>query len=142
SITGAILLTIFSKSLSLRYMLSIGLFMVTVGYMIYAFSWSFTSVSIGFILLGVFNAFLNAGSMTFFQHNFPVNVLGSVTIFVQCIQSFGHITFILSIAIIADLVSLRLTIVVLATLMFSLSIMFSVVILKENKIILPRRELI
>src|SRR5699024_11374141 len=46
SITGDILLTIFSKSLSLRYMLSIGLFMVTVGYMIYAFSWSFTSVSI------------------------------------------------------------------------------------------------
>src|SRR5699024_9255805 len=74
SITGAILLTIFSKSLSLRYMLSIGLFMVTVGYMIYAFSWSFTSVSIGFIILGFFNAFLNAGSMTFFQNNFPVNV--------------------------------------------------------------------
>lgn len=133
SITGAILLTIFSKSLSLRYMLSIGLFMVTVGYMIYAFSWSFTSVSIGFIILGFFNAFLNAGSMTFFQNNFPVNVMGRVTSIFQLIQSVGQITFILSIGIIADLVSLRLTIVVLATLMFSLSIMFSIVILKENK---------
>src|SRR5699024_3795016 len=131
SITGAILLTIFSKSLSLRYMLSIGLFMVTVGYMIYAFSWSFTSVSIGFIILGFFNAFLN--SMTFFQNNFPVNVMGRVTSIFQLIQSVGQITFILSIGIIADLVSLRLTIVVLATLMFSLSIMFSIVILKENK---------
>src|SRR5699024_12225419 len=87
SITGAILLTIFSKSLSLRYMLSIGLFMVTVGYMIYAFSWSFTSVSIGFIILGFFNAFLNASSMTFFQNNFAVNVMGRVTSIFQLIQS-------------------------------------------------------
>src|SRR5699024_11697135 len=86
-------------------MLSIGLFMVTVGYMIYAFSWSFTSVSIGFIILGFFNAFLNASSMTFFQNNFPVNVMGRVTSIFQLIQSVDQITFILSIGIIADLVS-------------------------------------
>src|SRR5690625_4600790 len=91
------------------------------------------SVSIGFIMLCFFNAFLNAGSITFFQNNFPVNVMGRVTSIFQLIQSVGQITFILSIGIIADLVSLRLTIVVLATLMFSLSIMFSIVILKENK---------
>src|SRR5699024_3410146 len=72
SITGAILLTIFSKWLSLRYLLSNGLFMVTVGYMIYAFSWFFMSVSVGFIILGVFNAFLSAGSLSFFQFNFPL----------------------------------------------------------------------
>ena len=59
--------------------------------------------------------------------------MGRVTSIFQLIQSVGQITFILSIGIIADLVSLRLTIVVLATLMFSLSIMFSIVILKENK---------
>src|SRR5699024_2299993 len=100
TIVWVFLLTIFSKSLSLRYMLSIGLFMVTVGYMIYAFSWSFTSVSIGFIILGFFNAFLNAGSMTFFQNNFPVNVMGRVTSIFQLIQSVGQITFILSIGII------------------------------------------
>src|SRR5699024_8332663 len=122
--------------------LSICRFMVTVGYMIYAFSWSFTSVSIGFIILGFFNVFINAVSVTFFQYNFLVNAMGRVTSILQLIRRFGQIKFILTIDIIADLVYLLLTIVVLATLMFSLSIMFSIVILKENKRILPRRELI
>src|SRR5699024_4614688 len=137
SITGAILLTIFSKSLSLRYMLSIGLFMVTVGYMIYAFSWSFTSVSIGFIILGFFNAL----SMTFFQNNFPVNVMGRVTSIFQLIQSVGQITFILSIGIIADLVSVASNNSCISiTYVWSVYNVFNCNIKRKQKRILPRRE--
>src|SRR5699024_12560841 len=57
SITGAILLTIFSKSLYLRYMLSFVLFMFKVGFKNFVFLWSFTLLSIGFIILSFVIAF-------------------------------------------------------------------------------------
>jgi len=133
SVVGAILLSIYSNKLSLRYMISAGLSMVTVGYVIYAFSWSFASIVVGFVILGFFNAFLNAGTMTFYQNNVPVDVMGRVTSIFQLIQSVGQVIFILSIGIIADLVSLRLTIVVLALIMFVSAIIFSNSVLKKDK---------
>src|SRR5699024_4891404 len=94
--------------------------------------WSFVSIAVGFIVLGFFNAFLNAGSTTFFQNNVPVEVMGRVTSIFQLIQSSGQVIFILFIGIMADLVSLRLTIVVLALLMFIMSMMYSYLVLKKE----------
>lgn len=107
-------------------MVSIGLFMVTVGYVIYAFSWSFASIAIGFVILGFFNAFLNAGIMTFYQNNVSVDIMASVTSIYQFIQSVGQVTFVLLIGIIGDLFSLRQTIVVLA-------VIFSILVLQKDK---------
>lgn len=133
SIAGAVLLSVFSNKLSLRYMIAIGLCMMTVGYVIYAFSWSFASIVVGFIILGFFNAFLNAGIMTFYQNNVPVKVMGRVTSIFQLIQSLGQVVFILMVGMTADLVSLRLTIVTLALFMLLLTVLFSTSILKANK---------
>lgn len=133
SVVGAILLSFLSNKLSLRYMISFGMCMVTVGYVIYAFSWSFTSIVCGFIILGFFDAFLHAGVMTFYQNNVPVEVMGRVTSIFQMIQSLGQIAFILLIGVIGDLVSLRLTIVSLALFMFVLAIVFSFFVLKKDK---------
>src|SRR5699024_4558009 len=79
SVVGAVTLSLVSNQLALRSMIVIGLMMMTLGYVIYAFSWSFTSVVVGFIILGFFNAFLNAGIMTFYQNNVPVSIMGRVT---------------------------------------------------------------
>ncbi|RWR12866.1 MFS transporter [Siminovitchia fortis] len=133
SVMGAALLSLFSNKLSLRYMIVIGLNMMTVGYVIYAFSWSFTSIVVGFVLLGFFNTFLNAGIMTFYQNNVPVDVMGRVTSIFQLIQSAIQVVFILAIGITADLVSLRLTIVVLALFMLISAIIFSISVLGANK---------
>ncbi|WP_144461317.1 MFS transporter [Siminovitchia fortis] len=133
SVMGAALLSLFSNKLSLRYMIVIGLNMMTVGYLIYAFSWSFTSIVVGFVLLGFFNTFLNAGIMTFYQNNVPVDVMGRVTSIFQLIQSAVQVVFILAIGITADLVSLRLTIVVLALFMLISAIIFSISVLGANK---------
>lgn len=133
SVVGAITISIYSNKIPLRYMISLGLPMVTVGYTIYAFSWSFASVSVGFIILGFFNSFLNAGMMTFYQNNVPIDIMGRVTSIFQLVQSIGHVIFLLSIGILADLISLRLTIVTLALIMLTSSIIFSYFVLKEDK---------
>ncbi|MBS4208737.1 MFS transporter [Bacillus sp. FJAT-50079] len=133
SVIGAGLLSFFSNKLSIRYMIVIGLIMMTIGYVIYAFSWSFMSIVVGFIILGFFNTFLNAGIMTFYQNNVPINVMGRVTSIFQLIQSAVQVVFILAIGVTADLLSLRLTIVVLAFLMLLSAIIFSIAVLSVNR---------
>ncbi|MFD2924510.1 MFS transporter [Halobacillus naozhouensis] len=133
SVVGAVLLSFFSNKFSLRYMITIGLIMMTIGYVIYAFSWSFSSIVVGFLILGFFNVFLNAGIMTFYQNNVPVEVMGRVTSVYQLVQSAVQVIFILAIGVVADLVSLRLTIVTLALLMLFSSFIFSISVLKPSK---------
>lgn len=133
SVVGAVILSVFAKKFSLRYMITVGLVMMTMGYVIYAFSWSFSSIVVGFIILGFFNVFLNAGMMTFYQNNIPVDVMGRVTSIYQLVQSIIQVFFILGIGFIADIVSLRITIVTLALIMLLSSIIYSILVLKPNK---------
>lgn len=133
SILGAFLLSVFSNRFPLRYMITAGLIMMTIGYIIYAFSWSFTSIVVGFIILGFFNVFLNAGIMTFYQNSIPVDIMGRVTSIYQLIQSAIQVVFILIIGVVADIVSLRITIVTLAMVMLLSSVIFSINVLNPNK---------
>ncbi len=132
SVSGAILLSIFSNQFSIRNMISVGIIMTAIGYVIYAFSWSFTSIVVGFLILGFFLVFLNAGIMTFYQNNVPVDIMGRVTSIYQLIQSALQVFFILVIGIAADIVSMRLTIIILALLMFLSSCLFVFAILKKG----------
>lgn len=133
SVVGAFLLSFLSNKLSLRVMIGTGITMWSVGYVIYSFSWSFASIVTGFIIIGFFNVFLNAGIATFYQNNVPVEVMGRVTSIYQLIQSAGQVVFILAIGIIADVVSLRYTIVTLAIAMLIASMAFLYFLLKPSK---------
>lgn len=133
SVVGAVILSTFAHKFSLRGMIVMGLVMVSMGYVIYAFSWSFTSIVVGFVILGFFNVFINAGIMTFYQNNIPVEVMGRVTSMYELIQSTIQVVFVLAIGIVADLVSLRLTIIVLALVMLLSSLIFSFAVLNPNK---------
>lgn len=133
SVVSAIVLSIFSTKFSLRYMISIGLMMMTIGYVIYAYSWSFLSIVIGFLILGFFNVFLNAGIMTFYQNNVPVAIMGRVTSIYQLIQSVVQVVFILGIGVLGDVLSLRVVIASLAIVMFLLSVIYACLVLKSDK---------
>ncbi|MFA1821890.1 MFS transporter [Virgibacillus oceani] len=133
SLTGAVLLSFFANYFSLRYMIIIGIIMMTIGYVIYAFSWSFASIVVGFVILGFFNVFLNAGMMTFYQNNIPVEIMGRVTSIYQLVESAIQVLFILAIGILADIISLRITIVTLALVMLLSSFVFSFSVWKPNK---------
>lgn len=114
-------------------MIVVGLFMMTIGYVIYAFSSSFSSIVAGFVILGFFNVFINAGMMTFYQNNVPVEVMGRVTSIFQLIQSVIQVVFILAVGFAGDHVSLRVTIVSLSLVMLLSSLVFSYVVLKPAK---------
>ena len=133
SVTGGILLSVFSSKFSLRLMIVLGVLMTAVGYVIYAFSWSFLSITAGFLILGFFNVFMNAGISTFYQNNIPVALMGRVTSIFQLIQSGVQVIFILGIGILADVVSLRITIVALALIMLTAAVVFSYFVLKPQK---------
>ncbi|AST89943.1 MULTISPECIES: MFS transporter [Sutcliffiella] len=140
SVIGALLLSIFSNFFSLRYMIVIGLIMMTIGYVIYAFSWSFLSIVVGFVILGFFNVFLNAGITTFYQNNVPVEIMGRVTSIYQLIQSAIQVVFILAIGFTADIISLRFTIITLALVMLVSSILFAFFVLNRRKVYFYRED--
>lgn len=117
SVSGGILLSIFSSKISLKSMMVYGLLMTTIGYVIYALSWSFLSVMAGFLILGFFIVFMNAGLATFYQNNIPVALMGRITSIFQLFQSVLQIVFLLAVGVFADLISLRVTIVALALVM-------------------------
>ncbi|WP_280772007.1 MFS transporter [Salipaludibacillus daqingensis] len=128
SVAGATILSVFSDRFSLRYMMVIGMVMTTVGYIVYAFSWSFQTIATGFIILGFFQVYLNAGVTTFYQNNVPTEVMGRVTSIFQLMQSILQVMFILGIGITADIIPLRSTIVMSSVTMLVLSIIFSVAV--------------
>ncbi|MBO1002812.1 MFS transporter [Pseudogracilibacillus auburnensis] len=132
SVVGAILLSVFSNKIRLRIMIATGIIMTTFGYVVYAFSWSFQSIVVGFVILGFFNVFINAGMMTFYQNNVPVEIMGRVTSIYQLVQSAIQVLFILMIGIVADVVSLRMTIVVLALIMLLSTFIFAISVLKHK----------
>ncbi|MED4018299.1 MFS transporter [Sutcliffiella cohnii] len=140
SVIGALLLSIFSNFFSLRYMIVIGLIMMTIGYVIYAFSWSFLSIVVGFVILGFFNVFLNAGITTFYQNNVPVEIMGRVTSIYQLIQSAIQVVFILAIGFTADIISLRFTIITLALVMLVSSILFAFFVLNRRRVYFYRED--
>ncbi|TVP81644.1 MAG: MFS transporter [Alkalicoccus sp.] len=140
SVAGGLLLSVFSAKFPLRHMIVTGLLMTSAGYVIYAFSWSFYSIMAGFLVLGFFLVFLNAGMTTFYQNNVPVALMGRVTSIIQLLQSALQIAFVLFIGIIADLINLRLTIVALSLLMLTASLVFPFLIFRKGREALYEEE--
>ncbi|WP_372868950.1 MFS transporter [Planomicrobium okeanokoites] len=133
SVSGGVLLSIFSSKFSLRLMIVLGVVMTAVGYVLYAFSWSFLSITVGFLILGFFIVFMNAGIATFYQNNIPIALMGRVTSIFQLVQSSIQVVFILGIGILADYISLRIAIVSLAIIMLLAALVFSYYVLKPEK---------
>lgn len=116
AILGAGAVALFSNHLSVRILFGGGLFMVTIGYLLYAFSQSFIMIASGFIILGFFNAFANTGYTTWYQYQIPIELMGRVTSLYGVVLSVFQILFVLGMGWVADIVSLRMTIIILAIL--------------------------
>jgi MFS family permease len=122
SILGATTVSMVAKKLSIRVLISLGYFMVSVGYLVYAFSFSFWSVAIGFMILGFFNSFSGAGFMTFYQNNVPIKMMGRISSIYGIFQSFLQVIFILLIGFTGDIIPVRYSIIAASTLMLVISI--------------------
>ncbi|WP_409294246.1 MFS transporter [Peribacillus sp. SCS-26] len=123
SIIGAAAVSLAADKLSIKALLSLGYLMVSAGYLIYAFSFSFWSVAVGFMVLGFFNSFSNTGFMTFYQYNVPLHMMGRISSIYGTFQSFLQILFILLIGFTGDIIPVRYSIISASTLLLVLSIL-------------------
>jgi MFS family permease len=77
-IAGALVNVLFVKKLPTFLLMGSGALLVSVGYMIYAFSEFFWTAALGFFLLAFFLSFANTGFLTFYQKHIPVDIMGRV----------------------------------------------------------------
>ncbi|KHE70044.1 permease [Halobacillus sp. BBL2006] len=133
SILGATTVSLVAKKLSIRALMSSGYFMVSVGYLVYAFSFSFWTVAIGFMVLGFFNSFSGTGFMTFYQNNVPVKMMGRISSIYGIFQSFLQVIFILLIGFTGDIIPVRYSIIAASTLLLVLSIWQIKLVLMPSK---------
>ncbi|MBY8912880.1 MFS transporter [Bacillus sp. YC2] len=77
-IAGALVNVIFIKKLPTFLLMGSGALLVSVGYMIYAFSEFFWTAALAFFLLAFFLSFANTGFLTFYQKHIPVDIMGRV----------------------------------------------------------------
>ncbi|MFD1019728.1 MFS transporter [Thalassobacillus hwangdonensis] len=133
SVLGAFTVSAVAKKLSIRALIGTGFLMVSIGYLIYAFSFSFFSVATGFMILGFFNAFSNTGIMTFFQNNVPVETMGRISSVYGLFQSVLQIVFILLVGFTGDIIPVRYSIIGACVLMGVVSMYLMMLILKKDK---------
>lgn len=133
SIIGAFTISVLAKKMSIKLLMGVGYMMIAVGYLIYAFSFSFWSVAVGFIILGYFNAFSNTGFMTFYQNNVPVEIMGRISSVYGTFQSLFQIIFILLIGFTGEIIPLRYSIIGASVLVLCISLLQIVMINKPAK---------
>ncbi|WP_409250572.1 MFS transporter [Bacillus sp. SCS-153A] len=133
SILGAVTISLAVKRLSIKAMIAIGYLMVSAGYLIYAFSVSFWTIAIGFMVLGFFNSFSGTGFMTFYQNNVPVKMMGRISSLYGLFQSFLQVIFILLIGFTGENIPLRFSVIAASTLMLVLSIFLIRLVLLPSK---------
>ncbi|MFD1361584.1 MFS transporter [Lentibacillus salinarum] len=133
SIAGAFILSMLAKKLSLRFLIGIGFLLTTVGYLIYAFSFSFWSVAVGLMIIGFFNSFSNSGFMTFFQNNVPGEMIGRIYSVFGTLQSAFQIVFVLLIGFTGEIIPLRYTIVSASAVTFILSLVLLVMVMAPSR---------
>ncbi|MGR3762986.1 MFS transporter [Rossellomorea sp. NS-SX7] len=133
AILGAATVSAAAKKLSIRALMALGYIMVSAGYLVYAFSFSFWTVAIGFMILGFFNSFSGTGFMTFYQNNVPVHMMGRISSVYGLFQSILQVIFILLIGFTGDLIPVRYSIIAASVLMTVISILLIRLILMPSK---------
>ncbi|WP_244157032.1 MFS transporter [Halobacillus aidingensis] len=121
SILGAATVSLVAEKLSIKALMTSGYLLVSVGYLVYAFSVSFWTVAIGFMVLGFFNSFSGTGFMTFYQNNVPVKMMGRISSIYGIFQSVLQVIFILLIGFTGDIIPVRYSIVAASMLLLVLS---------------------
>ncbi|MBH0155217.1 MFS transporter [Fictibacillus sp. 5RED26] len=106
-LTGSLLLAITANKLPIPYLIGFASTLFSLGYGIYAFSNSFYSACIGFIILGFFSSFANTGFQTFFQQRIPSNKMGRVGATLGFFQSLTLIITIIFAGLLSEWLSVK-----------------------------------
>ncbi|MEN2465476.1 MFS transporter [Ornithinibacillus sp. FSL M8-0202] len=130
---GALCNAVFAKKLSIRFIIGLGSVMVSVGYLIFAFSSNFTMASVGFFVLAFSLAFANTGFHTFYQNNIPVEIIGRISSIYGFLEALLVIVLTAIFAVGAQVLSIKLVVISGASSMFILTIVLFIICLAPSK---------
>ncbi|MCU9613219.1 MFS transporter [Caldibacillus lycopersici] len=130
---GALVNTVVVKNMKTSSLIGFGTLFVAGGYIIYAFSSSFTGAAIGFIVLAFFMAFANSGYLTFYQNNIPVEIMGRVGSVYGIIKAILLIVAISVIGVAAQFSSIQLVVIIGVMVMLVFSILLAVLCILPSR---------
>jgi MFS family permease len=130
---GSLINAICTKKLPLSLIIGIGSVMVSVGYIIFAFSNHFLIASVGVFVLAFSLAFANTGFYTFYQNNIPVEVIGRIGSIYGFLEALLVIVVTSVFAVGAQVLSIKLVVVSGAIFMLLLTIVLLFVNLQPSK---------
>ncbi|WP_418789675.1 MFS transporter [Niallia circulans] len=132
-IVGALVNIIIVKKVATSWLIGLGSLMVSIGYLIYAFSANFLIAAIGFFILSFSMAFLNTGFNTFYQKNVPIHIMGRVGSVYRCIEAFFIIISTILFGIMAEMISIKSVIILGSIIMFAVTIILFIFNTRPSK---------
>ncbi|MBU9673328.1 MFS transporter [Planococcus sp. CP5-4] len=132
-IAGAIVNTVFTKKLGIAALIGGGSVMVSLGYLLYAFSSSFAVAAIGFFILAFSLAFANTGFHTFTQNNIPVEVMGRTVSVYSLLEALLIIITTAIIGLASEIVTVQPVVIASTAVMFGISLLLLAVSFKQSK---------
>ncbi|MFE3975711.1 MULTISPECIES: hypothetical protein [unclassified Peribacillus] len=127
-IAGAIVNAVFISKV-----IGLGSLFVSIGYMAYAFSNSFSMAAIGFFIIALSLAFANTGFQTFYQNNIPVEIMGRVGSVFGLLEALLIIITTAIVGVSVHFISIRFVVISGSMIMFAISILLSMLSMKASK---------
>ncbi|MQR97147.1 MFS transporter [Fictibacillus phosphorivorans] len=125
-LTGSLLLAVMANKFPVPYLIGFASTLFSLGYGIYAFSHSFFSACIGFIILGFFSSFANTGFQTFFQQSIPSSKMGRVGATLGFFQSISLIVIILFASFLSEWLNVKEVVIGISLLIICFAIILNV----------------
>lgn len=129
---GAIINTIFAKRLDPSWLMGIGTIFLSLGYIVYSFSNSFTMGGFGFFLLSFALSFANTGFDTFYQSNVDVKIMGRVGSIYGFVEAILVIVSTILIGFSTHYVSVKMSVITGSFIMLFLALFLSVFIIRPS----------
>ena len=130
---GALINAVLVKKIQIPILIGLGPVLVSIGYIIYAFSSTFFMAAIGFFILAFFIAYANTGFLTFYQNNIPVDVMGRIGSVYNLVQAILLIIATSIMGVACQFTDIQLIVIIGVLFMLILSLILCIVSLLPSK---------
>ncbi|TWT09273.1 MFS transporter [Planomicrobium sp. CPCC 101079] len=124
-IAGSLVNAVYIKNLHTSVLIGGGAFVVSVGYLFYAFSNMFAFAAIGFFILAFGIAFANTGFQTFTQNNIPVEMMGRIVSLYSLLEALLIIFATIIIGAAAHIISIQITVIAATFVMLLITVLLT-----------------
>ncbi|MBM7837022.1 MFS family permease [Alkalihalobacillus xiaoxiensis] len=97
----------FAKVLKINLLIGVGAIITPIGYLVFAFSHSFLTASIGVFIVTFAITFAHVGFLTFYQNHIPVSIMGRFTNLIGMVEAGLTIVMVALIGVFAEWIAIR-----------------------------------